>query len=374
MFSLNFIIIVLTSITTNVSVLWVMIKWKTFVIPEMKLLFLGLVCVSTIFIGSIPIVYYYEVLMMDYSEILVLYNRVIFAITQLGILFISFAITLTNYRPNYRSIRRLSSILTFNVAAIVASSYTIEHHIVGGSIILEYDPFALFMSSIAVLYLPYLVIRQIGKISKIMTSTSTRKHSRISLVFFSLFLIFTVISLIISQNTTLLSQTIFLQLPSFFFAIPASIGFMLFCHIFRKNSEFLFITNAHWEDIFVINKDNNITLYTESFGDTTDRKHLLAGLLSILSTSLPVHMDSNSDLTDIILGDKVILITPGNWIYTIMVVSEKNLIIESISSHLTSKFEELYPKSIFNDISIIDQQLFSSYQQEIIKMRRFIPL
>ena len=73
---------------------------------------------------------------------------------------------------------------------------------------------------------------------------------------------------------------------------------------------------------------------------------------------------------------KMAIIVPGKVISSILIVSGKNLIIESLAKATTANFEKEFYQELINDPdnSIFDRKKFSNFSKYTSEIRRYIPL
>ena len=113
----------------------------------------------------------------------------------------------------------------------------------------------------------------------------------------------------------------------------------------------------------------------------------LTNIEDILETNLPIDNKNRefdkrninlfvSTLKEITFGDKIVLMHSGEWITSLVIVSEINLITKNMVSFLTKQFEnEFYGKRIEIDSSVsIDVGQFSTFDKTVNLVRSYMPL
>jgi 2-phospho-L-lactate transferase/gluconeogenesis factor (CofD/UPF0052 family) len=102
----------------------------------------------------------------------------------------------------------------------------------------------------------------------------------------------------------------------------------------------------------------------------------LSSIFSLLDISLQEFIIAKKSLEEIAFADKMVIIVPGKWISSILIVSGKNLIIETLAKAATAKFEKLFHSELpkIEDGQIFDRNKFLQFNQFTSELRRYIPL
>ena len=167
-----------------------------------------------------------------------------------------------------------------------------------------------------------------------------------------------------------------LQIPALTFGIPLSITNVYFAITFAKDKGFLYITPARLEAIIIADKQSGIPLFSKNFHEETPAEDLLSSLFNALNYSLQETIHSTTDIEHIGFGDKSVLIASGNRVSSLMIVSEINLVTQSISKYLTKTFEQNYKDLIQmeKEMPVHQSDLFKEFSVVVDRIRQYIPL
>lgn len=160
------------------------------------------------------------------------------------------------------------------------------------------------------------------------------------------------------------------------FSLPLSIGGFAFSMAFRKNPSLLAITNARLSSLLIINPDG-LTLYAYDFKTKNpsydNLSIMLGGMLSALNISLSETLESQSGLSSIAFGDKIIMIhsTPKFVLY--LITSEINPTISDLIKVYVKRFDEGYGH-ILGTSDVVEQENYISFSETVEDLIQFAPL
>ncbi len=367
MLEIELIIIVITSIIFFVSSLLIFHQSKGSPILEMK--FLGmtftLFTISIVLNSPLPL----QPTTINQSIVQACHRLGTFC-GQIGILLFCFSIILPNFKPNYRSIALNTTITTVNIAAAFINLITLENKVIDDSIIIQFHPLGIFFMALSFFLLVVVVRKRIIEVSKIIKQKESPFTTTRSLSILSILLTLTLTFMILSRVDMIHG------VPTYAWLIPASLTAFYFSFSFTKDKTFFFVTPAQLDTIIITDKKSGVTLFSYAFNKEALMHDLVGSVFSALKTSIKELIKSNSDteLNQISFGDKFVLLAPGKWTTTLMIVSENNLITQNVCKYLTREFESHFEQFLIRENKSINTSSYEVFSAVIEEVRQYIPL
>ncbi|MFX1534279.1 MAG: hypothetical protein ACFFDI_08670 [Promethearchaeota archaeon] len=295
-------------------------------------------------------------------------HRIGFVFGQLAILSGSFGVFFPSFRTNYRSIFVVVLLSVINTWSGIINALTLTHTITGEYIQIVYDSFGFGLFGFTMILFLSLIAIRILKTSLMSEGEHNPFTSQRSLIIIFLLITFTMIAFMFSR--------IFPDIP-----VPGFIGFFAlslmltyFIYAFSRNKALFFITPAKLEAIIITRNESKLPLFTKTFNQDLDNEKLLGTFFAALEISLRAAVKTETGAEQFIFGDKVVLRAPGQWVTSLMIVSEWNFITSSIVRYLTRQFERLYKRmsSIENSFTSVSE--FHEFEEVIKEIRQYLPL
>jgi hypothetical protein len=259
-----------------------------------------------------------------------------------GILFI-FTFTILSYLPsltlNIKDIIILIFLSIFNTLAFIINFFTMKYTYsketekisIIYNIYGEITILCILVLLVYVFILRYKEMLGVLKRSQFGNSNKFNNHlnSRNKLYFF-IFLI--ILSFIFGRTIDFL--------PSYLWAGFSSIGIFYLIYSIKKNKEFYFITNSRLEGILVLNTLSGKIQYFKNYQNVD---MLLTSVMTAFNLSIKQMVQSTTDIKQIVLEDKTLLLSRGEFITVILQITSKRTIIsDAILKFLTDRFEKIF--------------------------------
>ena len=302
---------------------------------------------------------------------MVIFDRLGFLIGELGLFLIVFAILLVDFKMTYKSIFQLNLVNFLIFSNIAYTTFNIDVKVEGNVILTNYTILGTFFF-ISQFVLIFLII-----IKRIRTVLSVKKGGKASPITSRFWLI--IFTMIAISTLSFYSISRFLlpgALPNYTYIVFIGILFNFFAFSIHKDKTFFFITPASLDSIIMIEQKTGLAFQGVSY-QSKDKipEELVSGIFSMLNISLQDTVKTDSKLEEIRFGDKVALMNHGNFVTTLLIVSEANFVTKSIASYLTNKFEKSYIHLYENEKNVIlNKDIYSEFQREFDFVREFIPI
>lgn len=339
---------------------------------EAKFYILGSILFTLYFYSIIPIC-----ILNDYS-IELFFLKLAPVLANVGLFILSLSILLPTSSTNYKNIFFIIFLTILMTAASIVNfqtiTYTISSH---NYVIIDYQTPISFLLVITngLCYVGVLVFR-IRNVSKIVhvgpNNISERYVLKFQFYFIYLILIsITIFSLI--MNRTLEQGTI----PGFTWFFPMSLNFLYLGYAIFKDESFLFITPTKLEGILISDNNNGLVIYSKSFMEIErEENDIFANILNAFDISMKSNLQSKKNLEQIIYGDKIILSFNGELVTTFLIVTQNNLVIQSVAKYINNKFEKRFRDNLleFKETGVVVPHVVNTFEDEIHYIRSFIPL
>lgn len=110
-----------------------------------------------------------------------------------------------------------------------------------------------------------------------------------------------------------------------------------------------------------------------------DESHIISSLFSTLNLSLGETLRSKKKLSQLLFEDKIVLISTGRYVTTLVLVGSKtNFISKAITQQITTKFEKKYSEiltSQFNEKKFtFKTNDFRNFEREMAYFKKYFPM
>ena len=250
-------------------------------------------------------------------------------------------------------------------------TYTVSNQ---NYIVISYQtPISFLLLIINGLAYVFVLILRIRNVSRLVHKNPEISADRYVLKFQFYFIYLVLIAITLSSlvlNRTLEQGTV----PGFLWFFPMSLDFFYLGYAIYRDESFLFLTASKLEGILISENRNGLVVYSKNYSLETD--DLFVNLLNAVNISLKTNIQSKKNIEQIIFGDKIILSVYGELVTTFLIVTQSNLVIQSIARYVTVKFEKKYrvPLIQFGKTGIVTPKSVQNFDDEIDYIRAFIPL
>jgi hypothetical protein len=164
-------------------------------------------------------------------------------------------------------------------------------------------------------------------------------------------------------------------IPQYIYNVLTALLFLYVSIAMSKDRAFFFVTPTSLDAVIVMEQKTGTALFSKSFKEDLMAEELLSNVFSLLDISLQEALRSSTKLQEIRFGDKSVIIDSGEWVSSVLIVSEGNFVTKSITKFLTKKFEEMFenPKKEHKD-QVINVSDYISFEIPVNTTRPFIPL
>jgi hypothetical protein len=296
---------------------------------------------------------------------------------HVGLFLLSLSVLLPTIATNYKNIFTIIFLSILMTMASIINFQTITYSVSSANfVIVDYQTPISFILLIAngMSYVLVLIVR-IRNVSKIMQQKELSER-RYILRFRFLFLHFLLV--LFSLGSLISNRTISVgSLPGFTWFFPISFNFLYLAYAIFKDESFLFITASKLEGILISENNNGLVIFSKNYMELEmETDDMFANIINAFNVSLKANLQTKKNLEQIIYGDKIILSVYGELVTTFFIVSQSNLIIQSIARYVNSQFEKKFRNKLieFRQSGIIVPQSVKAFEEEITYIRNFIPL
>ena len=274
-----------------------------------------------------------------------------------------FDFTIITYVPsfavNFKSITILILSTFFNTATLIIDSFTINYQITPNKIQIIYNNFGLLTLVFSLIILIYVLIVRYNEIGQLINKSDNTDHP-LKNQFESRNNFYFLIVLII--GTFALGRAVSF-LPGYLWAGTTEIGLIYLIYALKNNSAFFFITDSKLEGVIILNSASGKIQYYKNYQNID---MLLTSVVTAFNISLKQLMSSATDIQQIIFEDKSLLLSKGKFTTTLVLVSKKTLISDSITKHIAKKFERYYNTELEKEpLGVNNMGSFNSFGNEI---------
>ena len=365
----EFVIALAAGIIATLGTILIFARFRSSPVEESRFFILGAVFFTVYFYCVIPL----TVMIDPETDLFFLKLAPVFG--DVGVFLLSLSILLPTIATKYRNIFFVILLAVLMTASSIINFQTITYSISARNYaIISYQTPLSFLLMIAngLSYVGVLVVR-IRNVSSLMRKNRELFLDRYILKFRFYFIY--LILIIVTITTLVLNRTVEQGVfPGFTWYFPISLAFLYLGYAIYNDETFLFITPSKLEGI-MISDNNGLLVYSKNFmkSETND---LFTNILNAFDISMKSNLQSQKNLEQIIYGDKIILSFNGELVTTFMIVTQNNLIIQSIAKYVNNKFEKKYRTNLlaFKNSGIVEPQTVANFDDEVNYIKNFIPL
>jgi hypothetical protein len=339
-------------------------------IIEMKIFFIGMV-ICVIGFSSYLLVAYYSNAYQVMNQDIAFFDKIGYFLSMFGLLLIGYAFILPNFELSYLNIFLICLISGLGISSAFVNGITSTVSVKGEFLSANHNIFGLILNYLFIINILYVITRRIYEISKISKNYSKEHKSN---KFLSILLILFSLSFLVSVSTNFLFPNQIL--PSNFYYLFISLAYSFFIFSYLKDKAFFFLTPISLDAIIITHKKSGVTIYSESYKENFRVEDMLSSVFSLLNISLQEFIIAKQELEEIAFADKMVIIVPGNWISSILIVSKKNLIVGTLAKALTTKFENQFIKELSENTEnkIFNKNKFLNFKEYTSEVRSYLPL
>lgn len=331
-----------------------------------------IIAIVSVFIGYLSYlinVYYSTNTYFDTNtEIFV---RLGYLFTMLGIFFIGYTVLLIDFKPNYKFLFVMTIYIATTFSSVVYNALSFGIGISNKAVYLKYNSLGLILILLFYFLNAIIWFNRILTISRMMALNKYKKN-------IPLLVIFGILALSI-LGIYVITELI-LKIGGGFNDILNSFLVVVFIVCLVKNDTFPFLTPIKLDAVIIYDNLTSIKLFSHMYNsDLGDQQgQLLGSLFSTLNSSLGETIKSEKNLNQLYFEDKVVLISPGNFITTLLVVSKNNFVSQAITDRITLSFEKKYHDILSNQKKnktySFNIKSFTNFDQEMSYFSKFFPL
>ena len=279
-------------------------------------------------------------------------------VSQFFAIFFVFSFTMITFVPqikvNTESIVIVILTTMFSTATYVTDVTTIVYVIKNDKIFISYSNIGAIFLTLSLTMLVLVLMIRFQEIRIILTKKETNPNLIANKNFY-LLIFLTIISFLVSRLVDFM--------PAYLWAGCSSIGLLYLLFHFKKDRAFYFVSNAKLEAIIVLNTVSGKIQFYRNFQHID---MLISGVMIAFNISIKNLISSQTDIRHVSFEDKTLLMKTGEFTSTILFVTEKSIISESISSYLAKKFEfYYYPILEQNPFGVDNLKLFQAFNNDI---------
>ncbi len=373
MLEVELIMLIISTSTGYVSVGLLYHSFKKAPITEMKVMTVAFFSYVTSFLFLIPIALVNDVTMRpQIVPETVLFFRVASLFAILGIILVFYSVFMPSFKENNWLVILFLIELSFAVGAGLVNLFTADLYWADTMLRTKFDPRGLLLLTASIIFLATIMVIRVKDINDVLKSgkRSSPFVSHRNLAFIAL------ISIVIVFNIIMIDMNPQLPIPTFTWTIFVSIMFIFLAIIIVQDPTFFFLTNVKLEAILIVSEESGLVLHSTSFNPAIEAEEILAGILTALNLSLKSSGASKTTISNVTFGDKTLVVASRSRFLTLMIVSERNIIIDSISEYLATSFEKRFSEELksLQQQSFTSTELFQSFDDVIASVRLLIPL
>lgn len=276
-----------------------------------------------------------------------------------SVLFI-LSFTIVTYLPSLKiDLKSLSLLIIatfFTTSAFIIDIFTLDYVIESDKLKIEFNPLGLLSLLISLVILVSVLIYRYQEIGKLMGSSETKifpfkNQYRSRNIFY--FLIVAVIAVYAIGKTVPF-------IPNYLYAGVIEIAVIYLIYALKKDSAFYFISDSKLEGVVILNSSSGKVQYYKNYQNVDV---LLTSVVTAFNISIKQLVSSSTDIQQIILQDKSILLSKGKFTTTILLVTKKTIISDLITNFLAKRFEkefkDILEKSPFGEDDMTKFQSFN---------------
>ena len=275
--------------------------------------------------------------------------------------------TILTYIPSIKVSLKPLAVLIFSTmfctATYIVDAFTIMYKITGDKFSISYALPGQFFLILSLTIFIYVLSIRYHEIQLYLKSTSkelkpftnTKARSR-----FYILIVLIILTFILGR---------YIDIPTYTWAGLSSIGVLYLVYAFKKNPAFYFISNARLEAVIVLNSLSGKVQYYKNFQEVD---MLITGVMTAFNISLKSLISSQTDIQQVFFEDKALLLKKGSYTTTIVFVSQKSVITDSITNFLSKEFETQFYQILSSHLyGVDDLSIFSSFNGKIDLIKNF---
>ncbi len=295
-------------------------------------------------------------------------------LTIMGIFLISYAFLLIDFEPNHIFLYKMSLLTAISFSSAFYNALNISFKIVNNYIEFRYNTLGFLLILLFYIVNAYIWLSRVSTIYKMSSreDSPTKRYPPLIVWFIVLCLITVFIYLI---------SILMYDSGNTFTDILASLLILIFIIGVLYDDTFPFLTSLKLDAVIIYENLTSIKLYSKVYSSEIDEdeSHIISSLFSTLNLSLGETLRSKKKLSQLYFEDKIVLISTGKHITTLVLVGSKNNIIsKAITKQITTKFEKKYSNllvSHFNEKNFtFKTNDFNNFEQEMIYFKKYFPL
>ena len=280
--------------------------------------------------------------------------------------------TIITYIPTFtvdlKSITIVIFSTMFDTATFIIDSFTFDFKIEPNKIQIVYSNFGLLTLILSLTILIYVLIVRYNEIGKLLKNSDATKFP-FKKQFGQRNKFYILILLIIAS---FISGRLVAFLPGYLWAGFTEIGLVYLIISLMKNSAFYFISDSKLEGIVILNSASGKIQYYKNYQNVD---MLLTSVVTAFNISIKQMVSSSTDIQQIIFEDKSLLLSKGKFTTTLVLVTKKTIISDSITKYLAKKFEKIFATDLEKKpFGVDDLGIFLSFNKEITKIQNYFSI
>ncbi len=277
--------------------------------------------------------------------------------------------TIVTYLPSLKLDLKSISLLIistfFATSTFIIDIFTLDYVIENDRIHVVFNRFGQISLLISLVILIYVLIVRYQEIGELLKITDTKifpfeNQFKSRNIFY--FLIISIIAVYVFGKT-------FPVVPNFLYAGFVEIGVLYLIYALKKNHAFYFITNSKLDGVVILNSSSGKVQYYKNYQNVDV---LLTSVVTAFNISIKQLVSSSTDIQQIILQDKSLLLSKGKFTTTILLVDKKTIISDLITNYLSKKFEKTYkPILEQSPYGVDDMMNFKNFDLEVDKIKNY---
>lgn len=277
--------------------------------------------------------------------------------------------TIATYLPSLKLDLKSISLLIistfFATSTFIIDVFTLDYVMELDRIRVVFNNFGQISLLISLIILIYVLIIRYQEIGELLKKSDTKifpfeNQFKSRNIFY--FLIISIIAVYVLGKS-------FPIIPNFLYAGFVEIGLLYLIYALKKNNAFYFITNSKLDGIVILNSSSGKVQYYKNYQNVDV---LLTSVVTAFNISIKQLVSSATDIQQIILQDKSLLLSKGKYTTTILLVDKKTIISDLITNYLSKKFEKNFYKLLEESPYGVDDMMnFKLFDLEIDKIKNY---
>ena len=279
-------------------------------------------------------------------------------ISQFFAIFFVLSFTIITFTPlikvNTESMAIVIFATMFSTATYIIDMNTIAYTVTDDKIHIAYNIVGAIFLLISLAILVFVLLIRFQEIRFILSKKGPNPNLLAKRNFYILILL-TIVTFILSRQVDFF--------PTYSWAGFSTIGILYLTYFFKKDKSFYFISNTRLEAVIVLITLSGKVQFYRNFQNVN---MLITGVMTAFNISIKHLISSQTDIQQVFFEDKALLMKKGEFTTTILFVTEKSIISDSITNYLSKKFEENYHYILQgNPYGVDDLRNFQSFEKYI---------